>query len=305
MGKGDVMHIVVRSAPGYRFVQLRGGRTFEPTDELESWSDRSLKRQHVIVRERGRIVGEYLRDDDPGSGIAEPDPAFAGLWAGSRPAFASGTAKLVGKGTIYGHRVYWLRFAYADGPAGYSTRVAVDRDSFRPVAFRRFGNGGHSPVERVLLARTEPFADSDFQRRTPLRSPSKSSSYGSIPGQPVELSRPWLTAGRSVRGLSLVSVAPVTVKTGTRTSHGVQLYYGSPTGSKSIQIDEEQAPPDPSWLAIPAGFVRVLPTEVPSHTGGTHELWTGALKANGVYVSIQSTLGREGLLAAARALKPV
>lgn len=305
MGKGDVMHIVVRSTPGYRFVRLDGGRSFEPTDDWEFWGERNLKREHVVVRERGRIVGEYLDPDDPGGEVGAPDPAFAGLWSGHRPGFASGTAKLIGKGTIYGHHVYWLRFAYVDGPPGYSTRVAVDRDSYRPIAFQRGGNGGHSPLERVLLARTEPFAASDFRRRTPLRRPSKSSSFGPKPGRPAELSKPWLTAGRSIRGLKLSSVVPVTVKTGKRTSHGVELYYGSPRGSTSIQIDEEQTPTDPTWLAIPAGYVRVLPAQEPSYIPEAHIVWMGALEVKGVYVSIQTKLGRDALLAAARALKPV
>jgi hypothetical protein len=303
MGKGAVMHIVVRSAPGYRFVRLEGGRSFKPTDDWEFWSDRSLKQDHSIVRERGRIVEEDLHSDEAERRVGVPDPAYAGLWAGSRPAFASGTAKLIGKGTIYGHRVYWLRFAYPDAP-GASTRVAVDRDSYRPIAFWRFVNGGHFPLERVLLARTEPFAASDFRRLTPLRLPSKSSSSGSIPG-PAELSKPWLTAGRSIGGLKLRSAVPATVKAARRTSHGVQLFYGSPRGSKSIQIDEEQTPADPTGLAIPAGYVRILPTQEPSYIPDAHTVWMGALEANGVYVSILTKLGRDALLAAARALKPV
>lgn len=304
MGTGAVMHVVGRSAPGYQFVQLDGGRASTPTDEWESWSDRSLRRQHVIVRERGRIIGEFLRPDDPGSALGEPDPAFAGLWAGYRPAFAHGTAKLVGNGNIYGHRVYWLRFAYSDGRQAASTRVAVDRDSFRPIALWRFGyGGGPFPVERVLLARTEPFAGADFRRRTPPSPPSATGVSGSNPRHPVELASPWLTAGPIAGGLKLAAVAPLTVRTGKRKSPGVELSYGS--ASESIRIDEQKVPPDPSWNAIPAGFVRILPTEVPSPDGRRHELWMGALRANGIYVTIQTTRGRDGLLAVARALKSV
>jgi hypothetical protein len=256
-----------------------------------------------VVRERGRIVEEMLRPDDPGSMLGEPDPALAGLWTGYRQALASGAARLVGKGTIYGHRVDWLEFTFPSGP-GATSRVAVDRDSYRPIAFRQFGNEGHSRLEHVLLARREPFAKSDFRRLTPLPGAFKTSSSGAIPGHRVELAKPWLTAGASVRGLSL-SVVPVTVKAGTRTSHGVKLYYGSRSGLNWIQIDEARTPPDRSWLAIPAGFVRVLPTEVRSYNGATYEVWMGALAANGIYVAIQTTLDRDGVLSVARALKPV
>ena len=306
IGDDRVMHVVLQTPSGFQLVELRGARTIAPNDEVETWTDRSSQRAHVIIRERGRVVGEMLRPDDLGSTLGETDPAFDALWTGYQNALADKTAKLIGEGSIYGHRVYWLQFPLPDhGRPG--SQVAVDRDSYRPVAFRHYGGGeGRFIPERVLLARTEPFSDADFQRRTRRRGAVRTSSSGSIPGNPVRLVKPWLTAGPSIQGVRLSSVGPLTVTAEQRTSRGVELTYGSRAGARWIQIDELKKPPDLSdWLVIPAGFVKLSFAEEPSAVGPTTRVWTGDLVVNGIYVRIETPLGRDALFDVARALKPV
>jgi hypothetical protein len=308
IGDGPVMHVVVRTPSGFQLVELSGGRTITPTDEIEIWSDRSSQRAHAVIRERGRVVGEMLRPDDPGSTLGETDPAFEALWTGYQNALVDRTAKLISEGSIYGHRVYWLQFPLPDH-GGRGSQVAVDRDSYRPVAFRQYaGEGGFIP-ERVLLARTQPFSESDFERKTAIPSPlngGTTTSGGGGPGRSLQLRKPWLIAGPSIQGLRLTSVGPLTVKTNKRTSRGVELSYGSRAGARWIQIDELQNPADRSeWRGIPAGFVKLSPFEERSAGGATIEVWTGNLVVSGIYVTIETTLGRDGLLAVARALKPV
>jgi hypothetical protein len=71
-------------------------------------------------------------------------------------------------------------------------------------------------------------------------------------------------------------------------------------------IAELQNPADRSeWRGIPAGFAKLSPFEERLVGGATIEVWTGNLVVRGIYVTIETTLGRDGLLAVARALKPV
>ena len=170
IGDGPVMHVVIQTPSGFQLIELSGGRTITPTDERESWSDRGSQRVHVVVRERGRVVEELLRPDDPGSTLGETDPAFEALWTCYQKALADKTAKLIGKGSIYGHRVYWLQFPLPDH-GGPGSQVAVDQGSYRPVAFRQYAGPGGFFHERVLLVRTEPFSESDFRRKTARRGP--------------------------------------------------------------------------------------------------------------------------------------
>lgn len=318
IGDGPVMHVVVQTPSGFQLVELRGGRRITPKDELEIWSDRSSQRAHVVIRERGRVVSEMLRPEDPGSTLGETDPAFAALWTGYRNALADRTAKVVGEGSVYGHRVYWLQFPLPDN-GGPGSQVAVDQESYRPVAFRQYAGGeGRFIHERVLLARTEPFSDSDFRRRTVRPSPhngsgvstSSGGSSSAAPGHGLRLKKPWVSPGPSVHGVSLSGVAPLTVTTNTRTSHGVELSYGVQRiqGSERwIRIDELKRPPDPSeWRGIPAGFVKIMYAGE-DHSAGvpTKEIWSGNVVVNGIYVTIETDLGRDAVLAVARALKPV
>lgn len=299
IGDGRVMHVVLQTPSGFQLVEIDGDRTIAPSDEVEIWSDRSSKRAHVITRERGRVVSETLIPEDD-RGLGELDPAFTALWTGYRKALGDGSAKLIGEGNIYGHRVYWLQFPLPDN-GGPGSRVAVDRDSYRPVAIYGYAGGNGFIHERVLLARAEPLADADFRRITPRRG----SMSTSIPGRRIRLVKPWLTAGPRIQGLRLSSVGPQIVRTAQRRSNGVELTHGSRAGARWIQIDELKTPPDLDWLVIPDGFVKLSFADEPSAVGPTIRVWTGDLVVNGIYVRIETPLGRGALLGVARALKPV
>jgi hypothetical protein len=309
IGDDRVMHVVLRTPSGFQLVELSGGRAITSTDEVEMWNDRSSRRGRVIVRERGRVISETLIPEDD-KGLGELDPALAALWTGYRKALADRTAKLIGKGSIYGHRVYWLQFALPDhGPPG--SRVAVGQDSYRPVAIYGYAGGNGFIHDRVLLARTEPFSESDFRRKAAPRHPLQSGTglFPEVPKHPFHLGKPWLAAGSSIQGVSLRDVGPVTVTTGKRRSHGVELFYGFDRvrgGAKWIRIDELEKPPNSEWPGIPKGFVKISPAgEEHSLNGSTKEIWTGDLVVKGVYVTIETDLGRDAVLAVARALKPV
>jgi hypothetical protein len=310
IGDGPVLHLVTQNRAGVELVDLRTGRTTVPTVEFETWSDRSVERFHLLMRENGRVVAEILfpQDRTADTQVGPVDPAYAAIWSGYREALASGKARITGEGTLYGHRVHWLQF---NSRFGNSPRheVAVDRSTYEPVAFRSIFPGRHVDT-RVLLFRMEPFSGSAFKRRTSQPNPFTGVSHGSAvqvaPVGPSNPAKPWLTAGSSIAGLKRTAVHQTQTTSGGKTSSGFQLVYGSDGGFKrSVTIDEARRPDDPSeWKGIPEGSVRLSVGEGSDGNGPAYTTWTGDLVRDGVYVTITTGVSRAAVLEAARALGP-
>jgi len=306
IGNGPVLHLVLQVPAEGEYVNLRTGKTVVPTEEIESWSDQSLKRFHLIFREDGRLVGEVLLPQDGGATVGKADPAYAALWTGYREALSSGKAKIEGTGALYGHDVYWLGF-----PPGRDRLVAIDRSTYEPVAFRSTFPGGRHVDSRILLARTEPLSTAAFRRRMPKQAsggPVSSGGGSSVTesGPNLRLTKPWLQAGPAIAGLRLLSVRPYVETSAGRTAKGVELVYGSAEGfSHGITIDELQRPGDASeWQGIPAGSMRVTAGSESDGNGDAHTLWSGNAVIDGIRVRINTAVGRAALLEAARALRP-
>jgi hypothetical protein len=306
IGNGPVLHLAVQVPTGQELVNLQTGRTTLPALEFESWSDRSLKRFHLLIRQDGRVVGEllYPQDRTEGTRVEAPDAAYAAFWSGYRQALASGDAKIVGEGSLYGHPVYWLRF---DSPRN---EVAVDRRTYKPVAFRSISPSGRHVDSRVLLFRTEPFTSSAFERQSSAPNPvggEGSVSSGQVGSAgPSKPGTPWLRAGSAIAGLGLTAVHQTQTTSRGKTSNGFQLVYGSEEGFKrSVTIDEAKRPDDPAqWKGIPKGFIRISAGEGSESNGPTYTMWTGELVQDGVYVTITTGVSRPAVLEAARSLRP-
>lgn len=305
IGNGPVLHLVVQVPGEGEYVNLQTGKTVVPTEELESWSDQSLKRFHLIFREDGRVVGEMLLPQDGGATGGQGDPAYAALFTGYREALSSGKAKIEGSGALFGHDVYWLSF-----PPGRDRLVAVDRSTYEPVAFRSTFPDGRHVDYRILLARTEPFSAAAFRRRTPnlnpITSPSSSSS-GVIPRTPLHgLTKPWLRADGRISGLRLTSVRPMLETSAGKTTKGVRLVYGSESGLQhGLTIEELKRPGDASeWKGIPDGSMRLTEGAESEGNGVTHTIWTGKFVDRAIYVTVESGVSRAVVLEAARALRP-
>jgi hypothetical protein len=307
MGDGPILHLVVRAPAGYQLVEIHTGRTTLPTYVQESWVDRKLRHFHMILRFDGRVVGEVLEGANVLK-LAEVDPAYTALWTGYRKALADGTAKIEREGTLYGHEVYWLRFRGFANEPGYS-EVAIDRKTYKPLELRFHFGSGHLD-QRVLMVRTEPFEKSDFTRRTrlpnPIDSVSHSSGVQANPVFPRLHGKPWLQAGLRIAGMKLARVGQTQSITDGRPSRGFELVYGSERRIRhSVFIDETKHPGDPSdWKGVPKGFMRLTVSRGGGGTEPVYRLWAGNLVVRGVYVSIQTGLGRAALLEAARALRP-
>jgi hypothetical protein len=306
IGNGPVLHLVSRASTGQELVNLKTGRTTLPTFEFESWSDRSLRRFHFLIRENGRVVGEFLYPEDRTTDmhVDAPDAAYAAFWSGYRRALSSGKAKIVRKGSLYGRPVYWLTF---NAPRN---EVAVDRRTYKPVAFRSISPSGRHFDTRVLLVRTEPFSTSAFKRRTSVPNPVTggigSSETRVLPLGPGSPRRPWLRAGSTIAGLKLVAVHRTQTTSGRKTTNGFELVYGSQGDlRRSLTIDEARHPDDPSeWKGIPKGFMRFSVGEGGEFNRRPYKSWTGYLVRHGVYVSITTGVSRAAFFQAARALRP-
>ena len=307
IGNGPVLHLVVQVPSGQELVDLHTGRTIVPTFDIESWSDRSLKHFHWIFRQNGRIVAELLYPQDRNTDlhIGKIDPSYTALWTGFRQALDNGKAKIVGKGSVYGHPVYWLRFSSP------RNEVAVDRRTYKVVAFRSISESGRHFDQRVLLARTEPLSASAFKRLTTRPNPlSGVTSHGSgvqvAPVRPSRPVKPWLRAGSLLAGLKLAAVHQTQTTTDGKTTNGFELVYGAEGGfRRSVAIDEAKHPDDLSeWKGIPKGLMRLSIGEG-GNDNRAYTIWTGYLVRHGVYVTITTAVSRAAVLEAARALRPV
>ena len=308
IGDGPVLHLVVRVPAGQELVNLDTGRTIAPKMELESWSDRSLERFHVLIRENGQVVGEVLfpQDRTKDTHVYANDAAYTALWSGFHEALRSGKAKIVREGSVDGRPVYWLSFG------SQRDEVAVDRETYKPLVFRSISTAGRYTDSRVLLMRTEPFTAAAFERQSsapnPLNAGSSFSTGGSGPVSPGKTVRPWLRAGSTIAGLDFVDVSPTQTTTDGKTFDGFQLRYGSESGfggNDSLTIDEAKYPQDPAeWKGIPDGFMRLSTGEGSDQDNRAYTTWTANLVMNGVYVTITTGVSREAVLDAVRSLRP-
>jgi hypothetical protein len=311
LGDGPVLHLVVRQPVGAELVELHGSRVIVPQYEMESWIDRDFKHARMILRQNGRTLGEVLLPDDlkgTDATVGPVDPAYTALWTGYREALENRTAKVEREGRLYGRPVYWLRFPPSETSKAGSL-VAIDRRTYSPVAFRNEIGPGRYVQIRVLLARMEAYDAADFRRSTNAPDPFNgvTSSGGSSSG-PVPAGRtlkPWLTAGPEVAGLPQASVSPFTETSNGRTARGFSVVYGSESGASSLRISELKRPPDRSeWKGIPRGFVRVSEGSTSGSDNKEMPLWTGNVVVDGVYLTIETGVSKDALLAAARALRP-
>jgi hypothetical protein len=280
---------------------------------------------HPVEATRARVSCRL--DGDNGTvphHVPEPapiiDPGLSGFLNGYQDALANGTGRRLGEGTVDGRPVIWLEMRLAQQrppgadrtPDPIEQRVAIDRESYRPLLVRALhGRFSYRVAEIGSVSR----AAADFSKPTPLSLlPRQQISSGNVVSSTEigldaargVLGRPGLWAGQSIAGLQLTSVTHRVLRTGyvrstglePRDTDGLSLEYGS--GSDALRIDETIGPNFAyGWVrgsrypAPPEGSVRIGPFD-----------W-GWLVRDGVYVKIMSGRGEDSVLAAARALTEI
>jgi hypothetical protein len=361
-----VLHVVlVSQLPDTTTLDLSSGRSSPATLRIETWFDaqRALRRTvvlrggtrsdelatpHGVWSEYGRVPtcawiaahpaqAAKLRVSCSASAphrLAEArptvDPALAAFVGGYQAALRSGRARNLGAGRVGAYQVYWIGFRVKSSGLR-AERVAVDRQSFRPLQFEAVSKGRVVFRARVLAIGSIAFRPALFVRparaRTlpPVAGEVARTRHVRLAGAEAALGGGVRSLGRSFATLPLTDARIDELTTGygplsgqpVRHGRGVQLIYGDTggflNGNAFLRLSEALAPQLAYGMQTGGAFVTegtLLLTRVENETLATsghpavrRALWFGQLKTrSGLYVALQGS-SRRLVLQAAHALE--
>ena len=244
---GPVVHVVFRHVhPGVKRIDLETGRELPASIETEIWFDDERGRLRSLGRRAGRVSFDHVQDVPRGTRSEVPayGPVPVGLASYYRDALEQGRARVVGEGSIDGRHVYWLDVPQeplrrvrptgraqkravpaardvSEPPVRFSSRVAIDSATYRPLLVRVFLNGVWVGIEtEVVEIETLPRSEADFVGRSvDVRSPRELRAYGAAEAEELTpaqartaLPRPPLWPGVRIAGLELTSVKRLTIQ---------------------------------------------------------------------------------------------
>jgi hypothetical protein len=361
-----VLHVVlVSQLPDTTTLNLSSGRSSPTTLRIETWFDahRALRRT-VVVRGGTRsdelatpqgIWSSYGRVPTCAWIAAHPaqaaklrvscstsaphrlaearptvDPALAAFVGGYQAALRSGRARNLGAGRVGTRQVYWIGFS-VKGSGLRTERVAVDRQSFRPLLYEAVSKGHVVFRARVLAIGSVAFRPALFVRPAlarsvpPVAGEVARTRHVPLAGVEAALRGGVRSLGRSFATLTLTDARIDELTTGygplsgkpVRHGRGVQLIYGDSggflSGNAFLRLSESLAPQLAYGMQTGGAFVTegtLLLTRVENETLATsghpavrRALWFGQLKTrDGLYVALQGS-SRRLVLRAARALE--
>jgi hypothetical protein len=324
IGDGPVTHAVIQSGWGGTEIDLSTGAKVAVHGEEELWYD-PQRGVHDITRFAGVVQGDSLY---PPGHVSYLDKTLAFLATDYRQALGNGTARVLGKDTIDGHSVYWIRVEtqmlpdVADGKLHeWAHDVAVSAETLKPVATRETRDGQLSPdgISTILSVETLGAGAGDFTA-----SPTGNGGREAMRFQVTEalsadeanavLGRTMLWAGTTFDGLPLSRIAkeirsegydPSTGQWAT-THTGITLFYGPSTGggigrpapsAPYLQISETLTPDD----QFQRGVRNYTPPEGKLLTFGDGNL--GVMQSHGIHLFLEAS-NADTLVAAARSLVP-
>jgi hypothetical protein len=320
IGDGPVMHVVVRSRFGGTLINLRSGARSQLHEEEEIWFD-PHRGVHEVSRFGGVLQGDALY---PPGRVSYLDKTLGGLATHYRDALDDGSARVLGKDTVGGQPVYWIRVDaqmlpdVADNKLHeWAHDVAVSQTSYEPVATRetRDGRPGPDGISIIQSVETLSAGAGNFTRLTPDRNGEAMMTRG--PGPKLTLAQAnhlldgravW--AGTTLAKLKLVAISkeeraegynPQT-KTWAKRYFSVKFSYGalgmpghSPPGS--VQVSESPT----LDIGFQRGVIGYSPPETSILVVGGR---IGIMQSNGLYLALEAP-SEELLLATAQALTPV
>lgn len=274
--------VLVHTVTSDRTVDLATGKETPTRVSFEIWLDEPSGRTRVVERRNGERVSDTVsmegRASDRGAML---DQKLVHFLVSYRPALRGGHVRLLGSGTIAGHRVRWL--ALPGAPRG--ERVAIDATTrFLPVEIET-ADGARWRVSRVG---SEPDSTSAFRTR-----PIKSRSPGITAAEAARLLAAqtlWLVrlTQASARAQLQRVKSPETLHHRPKASRGISLRFRTSTGGTLLV----RAAPRP----LPAYGYRNGRTfasdPIPSRGSmqlasvGTRSL--GQLRSHGWYLSISA-----------------
>jgi hypothetical protein len=257
------------------------------------------------------------------------DPAFGAFISGYRTALQSGRARNLGAGQIGDRPVYWIGFNAGSGRTATSERVAVDRDSYRPVSYRVLAAGRLVRAARVVGVAVIEYAPSLFRRPPPNTNAApvagQVASTRHVPSAVAEtaLDGAARSLGTSFASLPLIDARIDELTTGygplshrpVSRAPGVQFMYGDSGGilggGPFLRIGEALTPQMAygmdgqasglkrgSLLLIRVGSETVSANGSPS---ARRVLWFARMRAGRLFVALQGS-SRQTVVRAAQAL---
>jgi len=331
VGTAPVVHAVIAAEdPRGSVVEVATGRVRPVRIEIESWYDGERRLLRTTVRRNGVVVSEFLESPEGSSSSDGPvrtlpgyepalDPALSEFARGYRAALAAGTVRLAGEDEVGGRRVQWLELERGR----LRERVAVDRETYRPLLIEPFSAAGTPSGFRWRVVELESVvrANAILSRPVPRPpAPSRGDVRASAPlsarQAAARLVWPALWLGRRFEGMTLVSIERQELSRGYSPpaprqrggGEGLRLLYRN--GERFVEIQQAPAAEPAyafaggratfSWNPIPAeGFV-----ELAALPGQERTTWLGQLRVGGVHLSLWG-FSRSGVLGAARALRSI
>jgi hypothetical protein len=242
VGKGPILHVVLRGEWGGTLVDLKGGDRKAVYGDTEVWYDTERGRAHTVAR-----LGGVIQDDEVGN-PKKPAALLDALGREYRQALDSGTARITGEDSIDGEPVVWVTIHsellpdVADGKDHeWAQQVAVSKRTFKAVAVRetRDGQPGPGTQQRVLELDLLARGEGDFTTSRPSRNGTAFRQLRepiSLEHAPAVLGQTPLWLGRSHAGLPLTRVYREITSVGR--SHRVRV-----TGQRAaaaIQCSEQR-----------------------------------------------------------------
>ncbi len=345
VGDGPVVHAVIKQPIiGPTLIDLRTGQRRNQTLQIEVWFDNSRGLLHTINRIDGHLTDDTLETPSGGFSNNGPvidcawiaahpveatklrvscnangengtvpqtiprplptlDPALSDFVDGYRSALQDGRAKQVGTGTINGTSVVWLELTL-DG--GRTERVALDKQSSRPIRVEQVHNGADSSYDITLI---ETLNSGDFTK--PVPSPPQPSSGEVTQQAPIQVDQATTVlpgaqwAGQSVDGLVLATVTRDTLTTDypadsgipPASNTGLEVHYGQSPGNY-VYLYESQMP------EIGYGWGAVRGGSAPEGNLYAAGAGLGFLVRDNIYIEVQAS-SQQLLLDTARALEPI
>jgi hypothetical protein len=362
-----VLHVVlVSQLPDTTTLNLRSGHSSPATLRIETWFDaqRALRRT-VVVRGGTRtdelatpqgVWSQYGRVPTCAWIAAHPaqaaklrvscsaaasqrlsearptvDPALAAFVGGYQLALRSGRARNLGTAHLGAHEVYWIGFTLQSSGSVRTERVAVDRQTFRPLVYEAVSNGRVVAKARVLTIGSVAFRPALFMRPAvgrslpPVAGEVAKTRHVRLAGAEAALGGAVRSLGGSFATLPFTDARLDDLTTGygplsgkpVRHGRGVELIYGDSggflNGNAFLRLSESLAPQFAYGMQAGGAFVtegtlqltrlenETLATS--GHPAVRRALWFGQLKTkSGLYVALQGS-SRRLVLQAAHALE--
>jgi hypothetical protein len=243
------------------------------------------------------------------------DPALAAFITGYRQSLRSGRARSLGPGQVGGRAVYWIAFNVSSATTPRSERVAVDRETYRPVLVQTVTDGQAGVPARVETIGSIAYAPSLFKRPTLARPQPAAGQVAKTHHVPRAAAEAALRGHARSLGASFASLPLVDARIDRLTTgygplsgrpfthgRGVAFIYGDNgmpmNGTPFLRISEALSP-EMAYGLQPEGASLRQGVLVLTRFG--NGFWTGKMRAGALYVALQGS-SRQLLVSAARAI---